>query len=842
MSFIPSTSFFDAPGDIEKPQAIQVKKVIKRPPPTNKLKLLTESKSEPIIPDQKNRAVQFYESSVLKLMQNDDEEVKEPEILQLDMPLIDEEIKDETFNKALNQNFAEIPKKAKEKLKQKPKFKENFVKLNLSKGKSFSKMGKTRYGKKGKNKALFDPTSYGMEQRNIVSYSEGFTNKVRTEHTDWAEILKTEFGFNDWREGQLESIQKLTNGNNVLTILPTGAGKSLIYQFSARILAGLTIVITPLVSLITDQILRLPVCLSGACIHAQLPPQLQFKIYQEAKEGKIDILYLTPEKFLSDCFKFQNISLFCIDEAHCVSQLSFSSRLSYLLIPKSTNSLRILALTATAHKDTCKDISEILHITEVVSYGFPLRKNIEIKISRDPDITTAIGRIIKTDEFRKGSVIIYSPFQYLADSVAQWLKSKGESAASFHGGLPDYKKEKIQENFMTGKIRVLVATVSFGMGIDKANVKGVIHMYLPKTLEHLVQETGRAGRDGEKSYAHIILNERDMFQLRSLGYTNHITKRHIIQLVKAINRNGFKRKRGDNDISSKDPSIIKLQETCEDMGLEKDTLSSLLLELEKRDVITLNPLTYTAVQIRFHKSQPDQLAEKYSIISHVLAKSKNYAGVRKLYIPDITEGIGLSVQDVIQVLRRLAATGEISCEFSEEAFILEPKKVPEDFELLKLAKDVEMYFSQIEEVYREKIETCYNVLNTFAADSYVSSKNCNEELGDYINTYMNGNVKEMLPEQRLPFDIDMDIHSVVGNFDGIPDTKDIVCVMQGINSRRTPSARWKDHHMWGRYTKYPFPLVYEAVDEFILDEIENKIEYRVKRQKEETGEIIEQDN
>lgn len=809
----------------------------------NKLKIIKETPAEIADPSSKKTAAQLYESSVLKLMQNDEIEVKEPEILQLDMPLAESEINDETFNKALNQNFVNIPKKKPEKLKKDlkpPKYKENFVRLNMSKGKSFKKMGKTRFGKKGKKKAMFDPTSYGLDQRNLVAYSDGFLNKARSECSDFLEMLNSEFKFKNFREGQLESIEKVIARQNVLTILPTGAGKSLIYQFSARVMGGLTIVITPLVSLITDQLLRLPKCLSGAGIHAQLPPQLQFKIYQESKDGKVDILYITPEKFLSDCFTFPHISLVCIDEAHCMSQLSFSSRLSYMLIPKALNKTPVLALTATADTYTQTEITDILHINSVVSYGIPLRSNIEIRVSKDPDITTAVGRLIKTEAFKKGSILIYAPFQYLTDSIAHWLKSKGESVASFHGGLPDYKKEKTQEGFMTGKIRILVATVSFGMGIDKGDIRGVIHVYLPKTLEHLVQETGRAGRDGGQSNAHIILNERGMHQMRALGHSNHITKRHVIQIVKLLGNNNLKRKREEPELSAHN-CILKLNETCEEMGLEKDTISALLIELENRKVVFLNPLTYTSVQIRFHRTQPEVLAEKYSIISHVLSKCKNYAGIRRLYIPDISESLGLKVHEIIQVLRRLSATGEISCEFMEEAFIIEPNQVPYEFELLSLAKDVENHFSRIENIFQEKIETCYNTLDKFASESYSLSQNCNEELGLIINRYLSGQIKEMMDELKLPFDIDMDMHSIVGKFDGVPDAKDITCILQGINTRRTPSMRWREHHMWGRYAKYPFMSVYEAANEFLLDEYELKSEYRAKQIK-ESSEIIEKDN
>jgi len=824
MSFVPSESFFERP----KKETLPPKRVPRRHAPTNTL-TFNEEKGPEKLTDAPS-STSYFTSCLLK-SSNESYSPKKPlkKLWEDDIPIQENELQEEVLNKAFTQKFIEVKEqKPKQPRKTKPKQTENFVKLNLNKAKSAKKLGKTRYCRK--KQFPYKNSVHQIKEELHVAFSEGYTSKVRSEHTNLDSILTEEFKFTSFREGQKESIAAVLENQNVLTILPTGAGKSLIYQMCARVLEGITVVITPLKSLISDQIMRLPNCLSGACLHSDLPVQLQIQVRKSIQENKLDILFITPEKFIvENTHLLPKVSLTCIDECHCLSMLSNSYRYSYLLIPDLLKT-KVLALSATVHSDTQAQICKVLNIQTTIKKGKALRSNLRITVSKDEDLLTGVSRLLRTKDFKKGSVIVYSPFQGLANNIAQWVKSKGESCASFHGGLPEDRKSYIQEQFANGSIRVLVATVSFGMGIDKSNVEGVIHLYPPKSLEHLVQETGRAGRNGSTARCHIFLSPDNMFKIRTLNYSNHISKKQVLQILKKFGNTDLKRKElGESKEGQQ--VVLKLNETCEDLGLEKDILVCLLLSLKNQGVVKMQPLTPITAQIKFHKSQPSELAQKFAILSHVLNNCRNFAGVRRVHLPDIASSMDLEVNEVIYALRRIAASGEISCQLLDESLILEAENVPQDLEMLRVAESLEKEFFDVEEVWSNKLETCYSLLFEFAEHSYVDSVSCTERLSDCIESYLEGNLIKNIPKLELPSNLEMDFFSILSSWEGVPEAKDLACVLQGINTRRTPASRWSSHHMWSSYVKFSFSEIYQEARAFLIGQIENKVEHVPKKPK-----------
>lgn len=771
-----------------------------------------------------SKTCNLYESCVVKLLKQD--EIIEKEInAPLDIPLDPIEIQnDEAINIALTKNFVKVPtstENPKKTAKKTHKYTENFVRANLSRSKSSKKQGKTICPKK--KFRYFTPSTKAQEQEQLL-YSNGYKNKIRTNTNDIETILKQEFKFESWREGQLESISSILSGNNVISVLPTGSGKSLIYQMCSRVLGGLCIVISPLLSLISDQLLRLPDCLAASAIYSDISYSSYYQILLQARTGLFDILFITPEKFVSEqIHTLPNISLICIDEAHCISKYSNSSRLSYLVIPKLIKNARIVALTAAVDRVTLEDMKNVLNASIVVSYGKALRPNLCVTVSREEDILTAAGKIIRSERFRTGSVIVYCHMQYIADSVAQWIRSKGETCMSYHSGMPGYKRNKIQEDFVAGRIRIIVATVAFGMGIDKANIAGVLQLHLPYSLEHFIQESGRAGRNGSLANIHIIINDKSLYYQRSLIYSSHITKKHIIHLIKLLNPRTLKRSR--DGTSPQGPVLyLIIKEICEEMGLEKERILCLLYYLECKSIILSVCVNTITVNVSFHKTTPEILSEKYAIVSHILNIGKRLAGSRRLSVPELSSRISISVPETIKVLKRLAASGELATEFCDEAFIVTAGALPEDLELLKLAKDAEEYFSNIEEVFRKKIETCYMVLDTIAKDRYNDCVDGNAPLSESIEDYLHNGFFDELPEDEIG-DIGLDVNCVSADLDGVLDPKDITCVLQGINTLRTPVSKWRNFHVWGRYTKYQFLQVYKAVIQVLNDDLDKKNKY-----------------
>ena len=811
---------------MQKPGSIhcltQNSKIFQRPLPINKLTVgnavVYEEKNEVFLKPHK-----LYESCVVKLLKTDEiveKEVDKPIFL----PLEDDEIQnDEAINVALNKNFVKVPK-TEEKVKiSKKKFKntENFVRTNLSRSKSNKKLGKTMCPKR--KFRYFTRENPETEESNQLMYSAGYTQKIRTQETSPTQILEKEFCFESFRQGQLESILDVLANRNVISVLPTGTGKSLIYQMCARILGGLCIVISPLLSLITDQLLRLPNNLSGSALTSNV--SLYSKILSQAKSGVFDILFVTPEKFLSESIHtLPNISLICIDEAHCMSKLSNSSRLSYMLIPKLISHQRILALTAAIDCIGLSDLKTILKIDSVISHGPALRPNLNVTVSREDDTLTAVGKIIHTNRFKTGSIIIYCPMQYLADSVAQWLRSKGESCMSYHSGIGNYRRNKVQEDFITGKIRIIVATVAFGMGIDKTNINGVIHLSLPYSLEHFIQGSGRAGRNGLEANVHVFINEKSLNYSRALIYSSHVTKKHVVMLIKLLRPKTLKRAR--DQPRPEGPVLYKIiGEMTEELGLDKERILSLFYYLESKNVISSVFVCPVTLNVSFHKTQPDVLAEKYAIISQILTTGKKLAQSRRVHLPELCEKINLTIEEVIKVVKRLSATGEIFAEFNDEAFVITAGNLPEELELLSLAKETEEYFSSIEEVFRKKIETCFMILDRVAKDSFGQCEDCNGELGGLIEEYLHKSFYDEIPEEELR-DISLDIHSLASEIDGIPEPKDICCILQGINTVRTPGTRWKNSYLWGRYNRFKFLQVYNQCCEVLLEDLNKKVVFK----------------
>lgn len=797
-----------------------------RPLPVNRL---NPQKNEEIVGKNEINLVKpclFYESCVVKLLKSDEIIEKDVELTG-EFPIDPLEIQsDVAFDTALNKNFVAVPKQATkiQPAKKKPvKNTENFVRTTMNRSKSSKKMGKTGCPKR--KFRYFTPNQASGAEIDKILYSSGYNVKKRTSFTSLPDILLHEFHFSSWRPGQLESIQSILSKKNTLTILPTGTGKSLIYQMCSRLLGGLCIVISPLLSLINDQLMRLPECLSASALYSNISYAQYHNILQKARNGEFDIIFVTPEKFISENIgSLPNISLICIDEAHCISKYSKSTRISYMLLPNLLAGHCTLSLTAAADKITLADLEDLLKTECTVQDGKAFRANLNVTVSRESDIITAAGKIMNCERFKSGSVIVYCAIRYIADSVAQWLRSKGESCMSYHGALEDNKRTKVQEDFITGRIRIIVATIAFGMGIDKADIKGVVHLHMPYSLEHFIQESGRAGRNGSEANVHVFISEASLYFQRALIYSSHVTKKQIIKLVKILSPSTLKRSR--DSATPQGPLLhLKIDETCEDMCLDKERILCILYHLQSKSVISsvaVHPITLT---IGFHKTSPDQLAEKFSIISHILTTGKKLSNGRKISLLELTEKVQISLHETIKVLKRLSATGEISAEFADEAFVITSGKLPQELKLLQFASETEKYFSDIEETFRKKIETCFMVLDRVAKDSMKDCKNCNEELSGLVEEYLHEGFYDEIPEDDLG-DIDVDIQSVALEIEGIPEAKDIACILQGINSNRTPMERWKKYHMWGRYKKFRFLQVYQECCQVLLEDLGKKVTFK----------------
>ncbi len=338
------------------------------------------------------------------------------------------------------------------------------------------------------------------------------------------DVLQEVFGYDRFRGQQAEIIDHVIAGNDALVLMPTGGGKSLCYQVPALCRPGTAVVVSPLIALMKDQVDALnQLGVKAAFINSTLAPDAAREIETRAVDGDIDLLYVAPERFASD--RFLNlldrisISLFAIDEAHCVSQWGHDFRPEYRrldLLPTRFAHVPRIALTATADTPTRKDIAENLHLTDAQCFitGFD-RPNITYRIETKGNAKQRLLSFLNR-EHPKDAGIVYCLSRRKTEDVAQWLSDNGRPALPYHAGLTQETRQLHQDRFLREDGLIICATVAFGMGIDKPNVRFVAHLNLPKSMEAYYQETGRAGRDGLPANAWMNYDLSDIVSIRSM--------------------------------------------------------------------------------------------------------------------------------------------------------------------------------------------------------------------------------------------------------------------------------------------------------------------------------------
>lgn len=337
-------------------------------------------------------------------------------------------------------------------------------------------------------------------------------------------LLQSHFGYDSFRTGQEQAITQVFDGQNTICVMPTGGGKSMCYQIPALAMEGTTIVVSPLISLMKDQVDSLQAAgIPAASINSSLDVYEVLEILHEVQMGIIKLLYIAPERLDSEMFldglQGVKVPLIAVDEAHCISQWGHDFRPSYRLISRMLeifpDNPTVLALTATATPQVREDICRILDIEEqnTVITGFE-RANLSFSVIQGQDRERFIRDYVQKNDNEAG--IIYAATRKTVDSVYEALIKRGVKAAKYHAGMPDDERRLGQERFLNDEVTVMVATNAFGMGIDKSNIRYVIHYQLPKNMESYYQEAGRAGRDGLPSECIVLYASQDVQTQRFL--------------------------------------------------------------------------------------------------------------------------------------------------------------------------------------------------------------------------------------------------------------------------------------------------------------------------------------
>ncbi|MBV8771127.1 MAG: ATP-dependent DNA helicase RecQ [Deltaproteobacteria bacterium] len=369
--------------------------------------------------------------------------------------------------------------------------------------------------------------------------------------TRWAQLkgkARKVFGVERIRTGQAEVLEALMAGKHVMAIMPTGSGKSLCYQLATLALPGTTVIVSPLISLMKDQTGKLrAIGLSAAQINSTLTVRERAEDLDAIEQHQVDFIFTTPEQLADSEFvstlRRGGIDMLVIDEAHCISEWGHDFRPSYLLLQNAIKTLgdpQVLALTATATEEVIADIRLQLGLPDlvVVNTGI-LRPNLYFEVIRTVNEQEKLSHVARLLQHVNGSSIVYCSTVRNVETVFAYLKQRGESSERYHGKLKTAERNRVQDDFMAGRVRVIVATNAFGMGIDKPDIRLVIHFNVPASLEEYYQESGRAGRDRGAAQCVLLyqLADRRVHSFLMLGRYPSIEEVHAVyQELKRVQR------------------------------------------------------------------------------------------------------------------------------------------------------------------------------------------------------------------------------------------------------------------------------------------------------------------
>ena len=687
------------------------------------------------------------------------------------------------------------------------------------------------------------------------------------------DILRRVFGHSDFRSGQLEVIQRVLRGGSTLALLPTGAGKSLTYQLPAMLLPGLTLVVSPLLALMTDQLRGLPPALPGAALRSDQSPAQLFGTLDELRAGRLKVLFVSPERLLNERFLSDlrcvpgGVSLAVVDEAHCVSEWSHNFRPAYHRLGRILRSRLqlhgpVLALSATATERTERHLRSQLCIPKDGAYrNDTIRPNLTLAAmrvpgnSRDP---TLLYMLTKEPGYSEGSVIVYTAFQNQAETVASYLQTKGVVAKAYHAGQQPKDRARTQAQFFGGSVRVVVATVAFGMGLDKPDIRAVVNYSLPRSPEAYIQQAGRAGRDGQPARCVSFIDPKDFTRLRSLSFSDGVDRITVLKLLEKV----FLGKQKDAVAEGRQTVgaliVQKLEKELDMRGEVIETVLSCLelwddaeiarrcaatasedgteaVEAQEEDpnddgrghLIRVLPDMRATCELRFHGKTPEQLATQCPLVAAVLQiGGKPKSGAYRFSVAEAARQMDDGLEEVSAQLQALSANGEAAYELTDRAVGYEILHPPPD--LRQLAAALADHLIKVEASSVEKLDTVYGAL--IAAADCEDDESQGATLRTSLEAYLGGDGTFHVPDltdvvskeepKRLRDDVRELLTTRSGGKAGgagAMSARAVARVLHGLGSPAYPAQEWRRNdigkRMWEKYVGTDFNLLVKVASE-----------------------------
>ncbi len=634
--------------------------------------------------------------------------------------------------------------------------------------------------------------------------------------------LQKYFGFGSFRAGQRDVVARIVDGQSAAAIFPTGAGKSLCYQLSAMMLPHMTLVVSPLLALMKDQIDFLTSRnIPAARLDSTLTAEEYGRILGRAKDGELKILMISVERFRNERFRshFQrmNTSLLVVDEAHCISEWGHNFRPEYLKLPAYRKEFaipQVLLLTATATERVVADMCAKFDVPRgnVTVTGF-YRSNLFLQVSPVAESRKEPHLLQRIQEAPQAPTIVYVTLQKTAERISEFLQSRGVNSCPYHAGMDAPERERIQNRFLAGEVDCIVATIAFGMGIDKSDIRRVIHYDLPKSIESYSQEIGRSGRDGAPSFCEVLANRDHLSILENFVYGDTPERQAVDKLLQVIQQQTGR---------TWETRLIGLSY---ELDIRILPLKTLLVYLDMEGVIKPRYTRFDEYAFKYRVQPADILAhfegERREFVQEVLKGCRTKKTWTYADIDAILCGYGRADRPrVVAALDYFCEKGWIELQAKQEVEAYEV--LVRDFDLAALSKKLCGLFAAKESHEIRRIQA---MVDFFESDSCLSGQLA-RYFGDEIGTDRCGHCsfcttgRAAIPQtvKRRPLN-EIDFREVTGEFVRVARNRcsvsNVTKFLCGVTSPALMKLNARRLARFGALERYPFLEVRRWVSDLL---------------------------